>query len=64
MPKSANTIDTVQITISTTRPVQGHLERLVLTGLYGKNPADAAERVLTRSIESMLKDGTIGPDRV
>jgi hypothetical protein len=59
MPKSANTIDTVQITISTTRTVQGHLERLVFTGLYGKNPADAAERVLARSIENMLKDGTI-----
>jgi hypothetical protein len=63
MPKPANTIETVQITISTTRTVQSHLEQLVLTGLYGKNPADAAERVLTRSIETMLKDGTIGPDR-
>ena len=62
MPKSPNTIQTVQITISTTEAVQGHLEQLVLTGLYGKNPADAAERVLARSIETMLKDGTLGPN--
>lgn len=57
MPKSPNTIDTVKITISTTRPVQMLLERLVLTGLYGKNPAEAAERLLARSLEAFTKEG-------
>lgn len=61
MSKPPNTIDTVQITISTTEAIQTHLEQLVLTGFYGKNPADAAERVLARSIEAMLKDGTLKP---
>jgi hypothetical protein len=59
MPKSPNTIETVTITISTTRPVQLLLERLVLTGFYGKNPAEAAERLLSRSIEALTKDGMI-----
>ena len=62
MGKSANTIGTVQITISTTQPVQDYLERLVLTGFYGKNPAEAAERVLTRTLEALIKDGTLSPE--
>jgi hypothetical protein len=59
MPKSPNTIGTIQITISTTKPVQGYLERLVLTGFYGKNPADAAERLLTRTLEALVKEGSL-----
>jgi hypothetical protein len=58
MAKSPNTIGTVKITISTTRPVQGYLEKLVLTGFYGKNPAEAAERLLTRTLESLTRDST------
>jgi len=59
MAKPNNTIGTVKITISTTRPVQTLLEKLVLTGFYGKNPAEAAERLLARGIESLAKDGTL-----
>jgi hypothetical protein len=59
MPKRPNTIRTVQITISTTTAVQGYLEQLVATGLYGKNPAEVAERIIARTIEIMLEDGTL-----
>lgn len=59
MAKPPNTIGTIQITISTTQPVQGYLERLVLTGFYGKNPAEAAERLLTRTLETLIKEGTL-----
>jgi len=59
MPKRPNTIRTVQITISTTAAVQGYLEQLVATGLYGKNPAEVAERIIARTIEIMLGDGTL-----
>jgi hypothetical protein len=38
------------------------LERLVLTGFYGKNPAEAAERLLARSIEALMKNGTLDAD--
>jgi hypothetical protein len=61
MAKARNTIRTVQITISTTVPVQGYLEGLVLTGLYGKNPAEAAERLLTQRIEHLLSNGQLKP---
>jgi hypothetical protein len=49
----------VQITISTTPPVKKHLERLVVTGLYGKNAAEAAERLVARELEQLIKDGAL-----
>jgi len=62
MAKAPNTIETVTITLSTTRPVQMLLERLVLTGFYGKNPAEAAERLVARSIEALTKEGALNPN--
>lgn len=59
MAKPPNSIGTVQITISTTQPVQEHLEKLVLTGFYGKNPAEAAERLLANALRDLVKDGTL-----
>jgi hypothetical protein len=60
MPKHPNKMGTVQITVSTTRPVQLYLERLVLSGLYGKNPAEAAERLISDALKGLVKDGTLG----
>lgn len=59
MAKRANTIGTVQITISTTRKIQAYLEQLVLGGLHGKNPAEAADRLLSKAIDALIKDGTL-----
>jgi hypothetical protein len=59
MPKPPNNMGTVQITISTTRPVQRYLEELVMSGFYGKNPADAAERLLSQGIKALVKNGTL-----
>lgn len=59
MAKRANTIGTVQITISTTREIQAYLEQLVLDGLHGKNPAEAADRLLSEALDALIKDGTL-----
>jgi hypothetical protein len=59
MARKRNHLKTVTLTISTTPPVMGHLEKLVATGLYGKNPAEAAERLVARSIEDLLQNGTL-----
>lgn len=59
MARTANHISTIQITISTTPPVKKHLEKLVTTGLYGKNVAEAAERLVTRELEDLIKGGTL-----
>ena len=59
MPKAKNLLDTVTITISTTAPVEQRLVRLVGTGYYGKNPAEAAERLLARALERYERNGRL-----
>ncbi|HUE39431.1 MAG TPA: hypothetical protein VMR29_07995 [Candidatus Binatia bacterium] len=59
MPRSPNHLPTVTITVSTTPQIQNYLVRLVSTGLFGKNAAEAAERLIARSVESLTRDGTL-----
>jgi len=59
MAKRPNDVDTVKITISTTERVRDFLAELVATGLFGKNPAVAAERLITRGIENLIREGTL-----
>lgn len=63
MPRKRNDLETVPITLSTTPQVVGYLKQLLKSGLYGKNAADAAERLLTRALEEMLRSGRIRPLR-
>lgn len=55
MARKPNSLQTVQIRISTTPLVQAYLDKLVDTGLYGKNPAEAAERLIAGGIEQLLQ---------
>lgn len=59
MPRLPNKVKTVTITVSTTPPVHNYLETLVATGLFGKNAAEAAERLIARGIEEHLAEGTL-----
>lgn len=59
MARAQNAIPSVQITVSTTPAIRDYLSALVTTGLYGKNPADAAERLLAKGIEQAISAGTI-----
>lgn len=59
MARKPNDLDTETITLSTTPQVNQYLRRVLKTGLYGKNPAEAAERLLTRALEEMLRDGRL-----
>ncbi len=59
MSRRPNSVKTAKITLSTTPQVVAYLERLVTTGLYGKNSADAAERLVARGIETLLRDREI-----
>jgi hypothetical protein len=52
-------VKSVQITVSTTPLVHGYLSALVDTGLYGKNPAEAAERLIAKGVEVALAGGII-----
>ena len=59
MPKSRNDLNSVTITITTTPQVRRALQRLVKTGFYGKNPAEAAERLLAQTLEQHVREGRI-----
>lgn len=59
MARPPNELETETITLSTTPHVNRYLRQVLKTGLYGKNPAEAAERLLTRALEDMLRDGRI-----
>src|SRR4029077_5984397 len=59
MARKPNPVKSVQITVSTTALVHGYLSALVETGLYGKNPAEAAERLIAKGVEVALAGGII-----
>ena len=59
MGRNLNKIETVTITISTTPPVKRYLEKLVVTGLYGKNAADAAERLIAQGLERLISEAKL-----
>ena len=59
MPRTPNHLPTVTITVSTTPQVQSYLVRLVSTGLFGKNAAEAAERLIARSVEQLTREGIL-----
>lgn len=63
MPRPPNHLPTVTITVSTTPQVHDYLVRLVSTGLYGKNVAEASERIVAQAIERLCREGTLLPAR-
>jgi len=61
MARPKNTLDTVQITISTTPQVKELLERLTSQGFYGKNVADTAHSLLKERVRELMEKGQV-PD--
>jgi len=59
MARKPNTVPTVTITLSTTPQVQNYLAKLADSGLYGKNPAEAGERLIARELERLITGGVI-----
>jgi hypothetical protein len=59
MARPRNDLKTVPTTIATTDMQRAYLAELVKTGLYGKNSADAAERLVAGGLERLVKEGTI-----
>jgi len=57
--RTPNNIATKMIHISTTPRVYEYLEDLVLTGLYGKSPAEAADRLIAREVEVLIREGSL-----
>jgi hypothetical protein len=64
MPRHPNDLPTEELTLATTPQVVAYLKQLLKSGLYGKNPAEAAERLLSRTLEQLLNDGKIKRPKV
>lgn len=63
MARKENQLETVQLTISTTEKVVDFLRALVDTGLYGKNAAEAAERLLAQSLAQLIHEKRLSPQK-
>ena len=59
MPRNRNHLKTIPLKVSTTPPIELRLSELVATGFYGKNPAEAAERLIAESLRKMAMEGTL-----
>ena len=59
MARRKNTLRTKELRVSTTHVVHSYLQSLVETGLYGKNPAAAAERLIERGLERLIETGVL-----
>ena len=59
MAKPKNLLETATLTVSTNPLVEDRLERLVSTGYYGKNAAEAAERLIAETLRALDKAGEI-----
>lgn len=61
MTKGRNLIETETITISTTAIIKKQLAQLVHTGYWGKNEAEAGERIIAQWLTQMTDAGKIKP---
>jgi hypothetical protein len=57
MARPKNILKTVTLTISTNRPLMDDLESLVSSGLFGKSSPEAAERLIAKGIQELMKEG-------
>jgi 6-phosphogluconolactonase/glucosamine-6-phosphate isomerase/deaminase len=55
MAKPKNPVASEKLEITTTPQVIACLQAIALTGLYGKNKPEVADRLLSRGIEELVK---------
>jgi len=63
VPRQRNHIPTETFTISTTPHVIAELETLVETGHFGKNVAEAAERIIAGYLHEAVRQGALSKPR-
>lgn len=59
MARTKNSLETVQVTLSTTLQIKLYLEQLTDTGLYGKNVAETATQLIQDRVKELLKSGDL-----
>jgi hypothetical protein len=63
VPRPRNHVRTETLTISTTPHVVCELESLVETGHFGKNVAEAAERIIAGYLHEAVRQGVLRKSR-
>ena len=63
MAKRRNVIPSESLKVTTTPQVRELLNRLVETGLYGKNVPEAAGRLIERALEDRVNTGQLEPPK-
>jgi len=58
MARPKNILKTKTVTISTNQPLMDNLESLVSSGLFGKSSPEAAERLIAKGIQDLMKEGS------
>lgn len=59
MSKQKNVIATARITINTSSEIADYLDDLVQIGIQGKTRAEVAERLISSSVQQLIKDGLL-----
>ena len=59
MARAKNSLETVQVTLSTTVQIKSYLDQLTNTGLYGKNVAETATQLIQDRVKELLKAGDL-----
>ncbi len=59
MARPRNPLGSVQLRFSGNHLIEQYLTALVQTGLYGRSPGEAAERLVSQSIEKLVQQGVI-----
>lgn len=59
MGKQKNTAATTRITINTSTEIAAYLDDLVSIGIHGKTRAEVAERLVSTTIQQLIKDGLL-----
>ncbi len=52
-----NPVEVEDLFLKVPAALKGHLRRLCSTGLYGKNPNEAAEHILSQEIRRLVASG-------
>jgi hypothetical protein len=59
MARPENSLESVELRISTNPVLKAQLEQLVRTGRYGKNANEAAERIIALEIGRLIDAGKL-----
>ncbi|MDA0811901.1 MAG: hypothetical protein O3C21_05885 [Verrucomicrobia bacterium] len=59
MARTKNSLETVQVTLSTTIQIKCYLDQLTNSGLYGKNVAETATQLIQDRVKDLIKSGDL-----